>query len=315
LEGRHLAEAVGLGVQNPPASSGNITEGNAAGATLKPEKAGDWNSLLPAGRQFFLEVIGPSEHPWAGHRLELDEVATSQAGASRVRWEASSPRHTRPPDAALVGANYQIRPHVTLPDLFAASWEHRWKNQPTASPISATLGRPGLAPLTLEIRPAPQASGLLWLTGGQVANPEDLVMAPGSGLVIRFADQPGLGSGLAGETRTFPCRAPLVKGWNLLAYPYPKDLRIGIDWPHADAKATAAAEPSQSDRLVTFFSGVQKEFGLWSSSQGPRWRAVEPTTSQWQEPPQFLEKIPSGYAFYLHRQKPNPHHAFLPPAP
>ena len=148
-----------------------------------------------------------------------------------------------------------------------------------------------------------------------MAGPEDLMLTPGSGLVIQFADHAGLGSGLAGETRTFPCRVPLVKGWNLLAYPYPKDMRIGVDWPHADAKATAKDEPSQSDRLVTFFSGIQKEFGLWSSPQGPRWRAVEPATGQWREPAQFLETIPSGYAFYLFRQKPNPHHAFLPPAP
>ena len=315
LEGRYLTEAMGVTVQNPPASVGTIANGETSGALLKSDKPAEWVNLLLSGRHYFLEVSGPSQHPWVGHRLEIDEGATRGLAANQVRWEAESPRHTRLPDAALAGATYQIRPHVTLGELFATSWEHRWRYQPNAQPIGISLGRPGQSPLELEIRGGSNGAGILWLSGGQVVVPEDQIVAPGAGFVVRFTAQPGLGSGLAGETRTFPCRAPIVAGWNLLSYPYPKDLRLGIDWPYADAKATVSSDPNQADRLMTFFSGVQKEYGLWSSAQGPRWRLINRSTSYWQEPMELLEKIPTGYGFFLHRIRPNPHHAFLPPVP
>lgn len=253
LEGRHLTEAVGVTVQNPPASVGTIANGETSGALLKSDQPAEWVNLLLSGRHYFLEVSGPSQHPWVGHRLEIDEGATRGLAANQVRWEAESPRHTRLPDAALAGATYQIRPHVTLGELFATSWEHRWRYQPNAQPIGISLGRPGQSPLELEIRGGSNGAGILWLSGGQVVVPEDQIVAPGAGFVVRFTAQPGLGSGLAGETRTFPCRAPIVAGWNLLSYPYPKDLRLGIDWPYADAKATVSSDPNQADRLMTFF--------------------------------------------------------------
>jgi len=315
LEGRYLIEAAGVTVQNPPISAGSILKSDTVGAYLVADSKADWAGRLSSGRHYFLEVTGPNQHPWAGHRLEIDEDATRAVASNQIRWEPQSLRNSRVPDTTLAGATFQVRPHVTLAELFATSWEHRWRYQPSASPIGVSLGRPGQPPLELEIRAGSNGAGISWISGGQPVATEDLIVAPGSGFVVRFTTQPGLGSGLAGETRAFPCRAPLIAGWNLLSYPYPKDLRFGIDWPYADPKSTASSDPLQADRLVTFSGGVQKEYGLWAAPQGPRWRMVNRGTSLWQDQVELLEKIPTGYGFFLYRIKPNPHHAFLPPTP
>ena len=123
---------MGVTVQNPPASVGTIANGDKSGALLKSDQPGEWVNLLLSGRHYFLEISGPSQHPWVGHRLEIDEPATRALAANQVRWEAESPANTRVPDATLAGATYQIRPHITLGELFATSWEHRWHYQPNA---------------------------------------------------------------------------------------------------------------------------------------------------------------------------------------
>ena len=292
FEGNALNESIGISVQNPNVSAGILQKHIANGAVVKPEKAAKWATLLAPDRHYFLEIDGPRGHSWVGHRVELDEQATRSANFTTVRWDKNNALHTRVPDKALAGATYQIRPHIEI-----------------------VLGQLGKPPLVLEVRGSPNGAGLLWTAAGRALSSGELVVTPGAGFVVRFPNQPGLGSGIRGETRNFPCRTPLISGWNLLAYPFPKDLRLSQDWWKGDTSTTSASNPQQSDRIVTFLGNETKEYGFWASPSGPRWRLMNRATLNWEEPPQFLDVIPTGYAFYLFRQKPNSDHVFLPPAP
>jgi hypothetical protein len=315
FEGNALNESIGISVQNPNVSAGILQKHIANGAVVKPEKAAKWATLLAPDRHYFLEIDGPRGHSWVGHRVELDEQATRSTNLTTVRWDKNNTLHTRVPDKALAGATYQIRPHITLMDLFGTSWENRWRRNPSLPPIEIVLGQLGKPPLVLEVRGSPNGAGLLWTSAGRALSSGDLVVAPGAGFVVRFPNQPGLGSGIRGETRNFPCRTPLISGWNLLAYPFAKDLRLGQDWWKGDTSPTSASNPQESDRIVTFLGSQTKEYGLWASPSGPRWRLMNRATLNWEETPQFLDVIPTGYAFYLFRQKANSDYVFLPPVP
>jgi len=314
FEGNALHESIGISVQNPNVSAGILQKYVANGAVVKPEKAANWAALLTPDRHYFLEIDGPRGHPWVGHRLELDEQATRSANSTNVRLDKNNTLHTRVPDKTLAGATYQIRPHISLMDLFGRSWENRWRKNPSLPPIEIVLGQLGRPPLVLEVRGSPNGTGLLWIASGRVLSSGELLVTPGAGFVVRFPNQPGLGSGIRGETRNFPCRTPLISGWNLLAYPFAKDLRLGQDWGGVDATATAGSDPQLCDRMIMFSEGGTKEYGLWASSPVSRWRLLSQGSLQWQEPPEFLNSVPMGFAFYLFRQKPNPNHVFLPPA-
>ena len=313
FEGNAPHESIGISVQNPNVSAGVLQKYVANGAAVKPEKSANWAALLTPDRHYYLEIDGPRGHPWVGHRLELDEQATRSANPTNVRWDKNNTLHTRVPDKTLAGATYQIRPHISLMDLFGTSWENRWRKNPSLPPIEIVLGQLGRPPLVLEVRGSPNGTGLLWIASGRVLSSGELVVTPGAGFVVRFPNQPGLGSGIRGETRNFPCRTPLISGWNLLAYPFPKDLRLSQDWWKGDTSTTSSSNPQQSDQIVTFLGGETKEYGLWASPSGPRWRLINRSTMNWEEPSEFLDVIPTGYAFYLFRQKPNLDHVFLPP--
>lgn len=314
LEGDQPTEGLGLTVQLPAVASGQITTANANQAALKPMSQDSWRQLFLPGRSYFLEVDGPQGHPWCGHRIEIDEMKSSKGDTRSISWE-KSPLNTRLPEASLAKATFRVRPHVTLPMMFSRSWTQALAATSGSGEITCTLSRPSGGTDEVKVTRNRQTGALIWTLQGRTVGEERLLMPPGSGL---FVSQPGgvkVGFGLQGETRTYPCRSPLVSGWNLLSYPFAKDLRLGLDWGAGDAMSTAAASPVACDRIVTILAGQKTEYALWASPQGPRWRKINPLDSSWQQPAEYLEKIPTGCAFLLFRQKPNPHHVFLPPAP
>lgn len=306
--------AIAATVQLPTVSSGLITQANAKNAQLKPMAQESWQPIFLPGRHYFLEIDGPQGHLWCGHRLEIDEAQSARGDTRGLVWEIS-PRNTRSPVGSLAGATYRIRPHLTVPMLFSRAWGAALQGRAASTLIQGTLARPGGGTEDFQVSRDSRNGTLRWSVEGRPVGEDRLVLAPGSGLAVKLPPDTSLGVGLQGEGRNFPCRAPLISGWNLLAFPFPQDLRLGRDWGIGDSTTTMGINPSQADRILLVQSGQSQEYALWSSPQGPRWRAVESAIGLWREPAQFLETIPSGYAFYLFRQKPNPHHAFLPPVP
>ena len=314
LEGNQALEALTVTVQLPAVASGKVSQANAKNARLKPATQEAWRPLLLPGRHYFLEVSGPQGHAWCGHRLEIDEAQTLRGDTRTVVWEIS-PRNTRAPHASLAGANVLVRPHVTLPMLFARSWDSLFQSQPGLGPITGTLSRPEGGTEDFQVSRGSAPGNPIWQLQGRVAGEAQLILPPGSGLVVRLPGATGLGVGLRGETRNFPCRVPLAAGWNLVGYPFPQDLRLGRDWGVGDTTASAGSDPTQCDRIVAVLDGQTKEYALWASPAGPRWRRTQPGGAQWQNATETLDTLPTGFAFYLFRQKANPHHVFLPPAP
>ena len=313
-ESRGQTLAIAATVQLPTVSSGLIAQANAKNAQLKPMAQESWQPIFLPGRHYFLEIDGPQGHLWCGHRLEIDEAQSARRDTRSLIWEIS-PRNTRTPSGSMAGATYRIRPHLTVPMLFSRAWEAALQGRAASTLIEGTLSRPAGGTEDFQVTRDSRNGTLRWSVEGRSVGEERLILAPGSGLAVKLPPGTTLGVGLQGEGRNFPCRVPLISGWNLLAYPFPQNLRLGRDWGTGDPTITMGVNPGQTDRILLIQDGQSQGYALWSSPQGPRWRAVEPTTGQWQEPAQFLETIPFGYAFYLFRQKPNPHHAFLPPAP
>jgi hypothetical protein len=314
LDGDDLLEALTVAVQLPAVATGQVTQADAKGGRLRPTLPGAWQPLLQSGRHYFLEVDGPQSHAWSGHRLEIDEGQTLRGDTRTVVWEIS-PRNTRAPHASLAGASYLVRPHLTLPMLFSRSWASFLQNKPGLGPIQGTISRPGGGTEDFQVSRNAKNGTMVWQIGGRTTAEEKLILPPGSGLVVRLPSSMGLGVGLRGETRTFPCRTPLASGWNLIGYPFPQPLRLTQDWGTADTTMSAGLNPSHCDRIVVVLQGTTKEYALWKSPSGPRWRRTQPGGGQWQTSLELLDTLPPGFSFYLYRHKPNPHHVFLPPAP
>lgn len=312
LEGEGCLEAAAITVQLPAVCSGQIAKASPKTALLKPTKVAAWNTLLLPGNHYFLEVDGPVGHPWCGHRVEIDESASFGGMTLALVWE-TSPRNTRQPDSSMIGANFRVRPHLTLPMLFSRSWQKALQNNRGTKLITCQMSRPGGGTDEIQVKRNPKTDSLVWNVGGKDVQENQLILNPGGGVVFSASANTRFGVGLHGESRTFPCRVPLVKGWNLISYPYAQDFQLKRDWPYSFQNFQARLNPTGADQIMIIQNGNKVYFGLYQNGSTRTWRQIRRDGTGWEVPPKHLETIPVGYSFYLYRHQADPFHSFLPP--
>lgn len=282
-----------------------------------------FGTALPTGEEYYAEVVGPSTHPWLGHRFELDE------GATRTRSDnglvaAVSPRNTRgTPNQTLVGAKLEIRRHLTVDSLWAESVRNRilFAGEKSSS-FSFLVSDPGAPNGNRIIRPSLDSANVLrWV---DVNSPSTklasaVTIPPGTCVGIDFGDRRGSSLGFSGAARTWPTAVPLQAGANLLAYPYCADLRLGIDWGTSKEGFKGSAKPSSTQDRIEILEGVSRR--SYSPELQPdgrlRWRLMDPvlTSGRWMTPPSYLDRILLGEGFILQKSKADPNHFFNPPQP
>ena len=312
-------ELVGVPLQHPALSSGPVTAVQSAAVIQWTPSFKDtaFGSALVTGSEYYVEVVGPATHAWLGHRLELDEAAT-RTRSDHALVAASSTWNTKGPiDSSLIGATIEVHPHLTLPYLVDDTLLRRIQSG-GENPKSFQFFLPFPFPASLSAQVNLLGSTLLWRDSAtaRALRTEELILPPGSAFGIKFGDRRGLSRGFTGIVRKIPCPVPLQKGYNYVSYPFPRDLRLGIDWGSSLEGFKSGPTPNGLDR-IELCQGVQrKSFALYSANPSGlvRWRLINSARlDQWASPLEYLEKLDAGEGFVIWKEKADPLHTFRIP--
>ena len=312
-------ELVGVPLQHPALASGAVTAVQSGPIIQWTPSFTDtsFGSALVSGSEYYAEIVGPTTHPWLGHRLELDEAATRTRSDHALVAATSSWNTKGPIDSTLGSATIEVRPHITLPYLVEDTLLRRIQSGgENLKSFQFFLPFPGSVSLAVQANLS--GSTLLWqeLTTARTLRPEEIILPPGTAFGLKFGDRRGLSRGFSGIVRTVPCAAPLQKGYNYVSYPFPRDLRLGIDWGSSLEGFKSGSTPKGLDRIELCQGLQRKRYALFSAtSSGPaRWRLINSArTDQWASPAQYLEKVDVGEGFLIWKEKADPLHTFRVP--
>jgi hypothetical protein len=317
-------ELVGFPVHSPALDAGtaNTVAGTLVGwspsFTDRP-----FGSGLRVDQEYYAEIVGPAGHTWLGHRFELDEVA-SRARIDHGLVAATSPFNTQGlPNSSLVGARLEVRPHLTVAGLWGATVRNRIvyggeKDTFFSFSVAAPGATVGTRSVTASL-PRP-TDALRWIdafTRSPVTLP--MLIPPGTAVAATFGQRRGSSLGFTGESRSWPTAAPLQAGANLLAYPYPRDMRLGTDWGTSREGFRALARPSPAQDRIELLAGTsRRSFAPEAQAGGGiRWRLLDPVyvNARWAMPVSYLDTIPVGEGFLLRKNRADATHVFHPPKP
>ena len=231
---------------------------------------------LPANDEsYYLEVLGNVDGATlmlAGHRFEVDEVATRAAGPGAVVLEASAPLNTSPAAfiPSLVGYRVTVRPHWTLAALFGTGLNAKFNAAASVALADQVLAWNGsdFAVFYLRSGAVPQWRNIA--TGP--TNQDQAIIPPGSGLYVR-RQAGALTISVVGEVRTNRfVRAPYV-GTQLLAAVFPVDLSPADLRLVAGRGLTAGTSPAVADQLLQW-SGTAFDTFYLRENVVPEWRNI-----------------------------------------
>jgi hypothetical protein len=314
-------ELAGIPLQHPALSSGQVTAVQSGPVIVWKPSFTDtsFGSALLPNSEYYAEVVSPATHPWLGHRFELNEAAT-RTRTDHALVPVASPWNTKGPiNSSLLGATIEVRPHLTLPYLVDDTLLRRIQSG-GENPKSFQFFLPFPAPASLSAQVNLSGSTLLWKDSAttRALRTDELILPPGSAFGIKFGDRRGLSRGFTGIVRKIPCPAPLQKGYNYVSYPFPRDLKLGVDWGSSVEGFKSGPTPKGSDRIELCQGAQRKRYCLFSATPtGPaRWRLIgSARTDQWAFPAQYLEKLDAGEGFLIWKEKADPLHTFRPPQP
>lgn len=312
-------EIVGFPVQQPAFDSGLVASVAGSVVSWTPSVLDrPFGSALGTGEECYAEVVGPSNHPWWGHRFELNETATRGRSDHALVAENSALNTRGLPSAELVGATLEVRPYLTIPfwaeNTIARRVIYGGEKSETFQFFlpSLTGGTFGAVPLV----GAGRVTGWMDQKSSLPLSSGQLIIPPGSAVGVKFGMKRGLAVGLTGEGRNGRVAKPLSAGFNFASYPYPHDMRLGVDWGDLSSGFRGSTSPKSSDRIEICL-GLRRL--IYSPEAQPdakplRWRLVNPARRhEWKQPAEYLEEIPVGQGFLIWKNTADPNHFFYPP--
>jgi hypothetical protein len=320
LEASNDFELVGIPIQRPELAIIKIK-------SVEQGLIANWDSASTSqtfaismlkDRECYAEVTGPSSHTALGHRLEIDELASSMRKDAKLVFKVSPKNSTTPDKVLAPGTELAIREHFDVSSLLGdiVKKQIRYGNQKPESFQFFLNHGVGEAILKLTLLCNPNGS-LFWMDpSSKIVKREETTIPIGSALGIKFGLLRGPVLGLTGDQRSTPLPFPLHAGWNLLSYPYPKDLRLGIDWGGLDSDILGGTVPQNTD-LLQIHQGTRKisyAFEILPSGLSGRWRQVNSgRPGEWKFPATYLDVVPAGQGFLLWKAKADSNHSFRPP--
>ena len=310
-------ELVGFPVHQPALDTGVVQSfvGNVVSWTPTFTER-PFGSALASKQEYYAEIVGPANHPWVGHRMELDETATRARTDHGLITTASSLNTRGLPDLTLAGAQLEIRRHLAA----AGLWGDLVRNQilyggEKSSAFSFVFS--GYA-VNRTLIPSIQGGVLSWIGSKDLPSAVDPgIIAPGSAVGVVFGGRHGSALGFTGMTRTWPTATPLQAGNNLLAYPYSTDMRLGLDWGGTNHGFRGITRPSPNQDRIDLLEGTKRQsFYPEKQSNGTiRWRQADPVffTTKWALPASYLDVLPAGQGFVFVKKIADPKHFFYPP--
>ena len=314
-------EMIGFPLQHPGHDSGMVASVAGLVVSWTPSfRDRPFGSSLSDGEECYAEVVGPAGHPWLGHRFELDESATRTRTDHALVAENSAHNTRGLPTAELIDATLEVRPHLTVPFWAQDSITRRVKHGGEKSETFQFF-LPSLTGGTLGAVPLVGADGVTGWMDQNSSRPlpaSQLLIPPGSSVGVKFGQKSGLAVGLTGDSRKTPVAKPLSSGFNFASYPYPQDMRLGLDWGGSSSGFRGATSPRGADR-IEICVGLRRLVYSPESSLGSgnlRWRMVNPARRhEWKQPAEYLDQIPVGQGFLVWKNQPDSNHFFYPPKP
>jgi len=314
-------ELIGFPLQHPGYDSGVVASVAGSVVSWTPSfRDRPFGSSLGVGEECYAEVVAPAGHSWLGHRFELDESATRTRTDHALVAETSTLNTRGLPTAELVGAMLEVRPHLTVPFWAQDSIARRVKHGGEKSEAFQFF-LPSLTGGTLGVVPLVGAGGVTgWMdqNSSRPLSAGQLIIPPGSAVGVKFGQKKGLAVGLTGESRKTRLAKPLSAGFNFASYPYPHDMRLGVDWGGPSSGFRGAASPRGAERIEICL-GLRRLIYSPESTQGSstlRWRLVNPVRrNEWKQPAEFLQEVPAGQGFLIWKNSPDTNHFFDPPKP
>lgn len=313
-------DLVGFPLQLPFVDTGEVTSASESVVLWKPGfQKTPFAQAIQAGQEFFADIVGPAGHPWLGHRFELNESATRARSDHGLVVEPSLLNTRGLPSSDLLGATVQVRPHLSIPFLTEDTIERRVMHGAERAE-SFQFFLPAPAGGTFWAIPFVSGKGgTFWVDQKTLRTiPSGQLLIPlGSCLGVSFGKIRGLAVGLSGDERRAPTAKPLSAGFNFASYPYPKDLRLGLDWGGPSSGFRGGISPRGADRIEISVGIRRLIYSPEILSNGKlRWRLVDPVRRhEWKQPAEYLNEIPAGQGFLIWKNQPDPEHFFYPPKP
>lgn len=272
------------------------------------------------GRECYAEITGPSSHPFQGHRLEIHEAACLSEPHRKIFFQASPLNTVSFAQALRADTELTIREHIDINFLFGETIRNQillGNQKPEGYRFFLNRGVNSEI-LNLVTLLTPHRT-LLWLDSkAKIRKREDLVIVPGSALGVKFGSFRGPALGLTGDRRNTALPIPLQKGWNLLSYPFPEDLRLGLDWGGVESGIQGGSSPLGVDLLQIHQASAVATYALEipiGAHQG-KWRLTRSgRPGEWRIPASYLDSVPVGQGFLLWKNRDDPNHRFDPPKP
>jgi len=317
-------ELVGFPVMAPALDTGTVlsVNGNVVnwGPTFQDKPFG---SALSLEVKYYAEVVAPGSHIWLGHRFELDEAATRGRTDHGLVISTSLLNTKGLPDSSLAGAQLEVRPHLTIEGLWGETLRNRilYGGEKDVS-FSFSVAAPGTAAGTRSVTALLQrtTNDLGWIdSSARTPVTQLMLIPPCTSVGVSFGQRRGSSLSYSGVSRSWPTAAPLHSGANLLAYPYPKDMRLGVDWGTSREGFQGLSRPSPAQDRIDLLEGTSRQSFApeIQANRGIRWRLLDPiyTNTRWATPSSYLDTLPVGQGFILRKNKANPIHFFYPPKP
>ena len=205
-------QLTGVSLVKPAVFSGAVT--GVSGANLV-SGASDVGSLLVAGVTYYVEFTQDSANSslYEGDRFDVDTAATKLATAGTIVLATSKLENTVSgnPPAALVGANFVIRPHYTLGSLLT--------DMPAAflAGDKISIRKDGGSTVTVTLNSAKT----IWQAG--IANNNATIIYPGVGFFFVRATASATTGSIAGAVRTNTFVQLIKTGSQVLSEGFPVD--------------------------------------------------------------------------------------------
>ncbi|WP_395745181.1 Ig-like domain-containing protein [Prosthecobacter sp.] len=206
-------QSFGLNVINQALFTGGITAADATSVTLSEQSA--LAAVVDPAQRYYLEIISG---PQAGHRLELQSLS---ADACLIVADSPNTTLAAADVAALAGSGTRVSLHAhrTLGTVFDPA-RFQGSTGPTSADQVLFYTSSGYTTYWLYAL----GSTRCWVSnGGDLTSMNDVVIPPGTGVMLQLASTTPAPLLATGAVRTTPFVRPLQAGYNLFANPWPLD--------------------------------------------------------------------------------------------
>lgn len=257
---------------NPASFRGAVA--STSGAVITLSGSTDVGASLTTGKSYYVEFISGTPNTYVGDRFDIDVAATKASANNTITVLGASTNNTLadlPGSAALAGYSLVIRPHVTIGQLFGTKDTPVMNGSTVASTADQVLLYNAQAQSfeTYYFLRNANGSVMQWTrVGGGSTNRDNVVIPPGSGMVVVRNTSTPVALTWLGEVRLNNFAQPLFAGNNLIAQPFPVDASPAGRQMTVANGMVGATSATTADKIQFPQDGAFKTYYLLRNASG-----------------------------------------------